>query len=281
MDPTQEQPGPAPVTSPEGSPDPRRHALAIGFELARNATRARTLDELQFVLVNDTRALLPFDRSFLIVHFSGHTQLVAVNNQPKLEQKSDWVQRVDRMAQELKEVKQALVLFRETPPPQEIPPAATEALQGYIHYSECTCLMVIPLMVYDQVIGHLMLEFFQGATPSEVEAYTLLNMVPFFSSALAEKWVLGKDKGVFNGYFGAVAAQAPKSVVKRLGKRAIAAAIIVAIERVFRCRGRAGPEERGETIGEAGDCRCDHRGDRTGAHAADHHDGGGPSGNCT
>lgn len=172
--------------------DPARRALAIGLELAKNAARSKTLEELQFILVNDTRALLEFDRSFLLLHLGGQSKLLAANNQPKVEIRAGFVQKVNELAMHLRGVDRGLVLFSAKPATQELPPETAAALEAYMEYSKSSCLMVVPLSAYDNVIGHLMLEYFGDGAPGEVETYTLMNMVPFFSSALAEKWLLHK-----------------------------------------------------------------------------------------
>lgn len=181
------------------SADPRR-ALAIGLELAKNATRARTLEELQFILVNDTRALLPFDRSLLIVHFGGKSDLAAVNNQPRLEPKSDFVQRVGQLAPSLKDVQQGLVLFAASSKSEGLSTATQEKLESYLRYSGSNELIILPLKFEDRVVAHLLFEFRDDVSPGEVETFSLTTMLPFFSSALTEKWVRSRERGVANGF---------------------------------------------------------------------------------
>jgi len=184
--------------------DYRRHVLAVGIELARNATSARTLDEVQFVLVNDTRALLAFDRCFLAVHFGGRSELAATNNQPGVEKKSDFVQRANKFAADLKTLNRGLALLPDAAMPSDVPVEATKSIREYMDYSKCSCLIIIPLSVYDHPIGHLVFEFFGSAPAGEVETLAVMNMAPFFSAALAEKWVLAKNPWVRNSYFNAV-----------------------------------------------------------------------------
>jgi multidrug efflux pump subunit AcrA (membrane-fusion protein) len=190
-----------PPAQPTGRPDPEQvrkledpagRALATGLELAKNAARASTLDELQFILVNDTRALISFDRSLLIVHMDGKSALVATNNQPKLEEKAGVVQKANTLAKALKNVNRGLILFAGRPWGEEIPEDTASAVKAYMEYAKCACLMVLPLTAHARIIGHLVMEFFGDAAPGEVETFTLMNMVPFFSAALAEKWVLAR-----------------------------------------------------------------------------------------
>ncbi len=176
--------------------DFRRKAVAIGLELAKNAVRAKTLQELQFILVNDTKALLPFDRSLLIEHFQGKSALAAANNQPKLEPKSGFVRRVNSLSSKLKEIRNGLVIFAKNPKTEGLSAETAAELTDYIEYSKCSCMIIVPLSVYDNVIGHLVLEFFDDVMPGEIETLTLMNMVPFFSSALMDKWMAAKDGSV-------------------------------------------------------------------------------------
>jgi hypothetical protein len=183
---------PSAPDAPRTPGDAARWALATGLELAKNASRARTLDELQFILVNDTRALLPFDRSLLIVHLDGKSALVATNNQPKLDAKAGVVQRANTLAKAIKNVNRGLILFAGGAWPEDISEQTAQAVTEYMAYGRCSCLMLVPLVAHDRVVGHLILEFFGASVPGETETYTLMNMVPFFSSALAEKWILAK-----------------------------------------------------------------------------------------
>jgi multidrug resistance efflux pump len=187
--------------SPE---DYRRHVLAVGIELARNATSARTIEEAQFVLVNDTRALLPFDRCFLAVHFRGRSEIAATNNQPGVERKSDFVQHANKFVAALKDLNRGLALLPGAAIPSDVPVEVSQSIREYMDYSKCSCLIIIPLSVYDHTIGHLVFEFFGTAPAGEVETLAVMNMAPFFSSALAEKWVLAKNPWVRNSYFNAV-----------------------------------------------------------------------------
>jgi len=223
----------------------RRKVLAIGLEVAKNAVRARTLDELQFVLVNDLRALLPFDRSLLLEHFDGKSVLAATNNQPKLERKSDFVQRVNSLALSLQGLDRALVLMAQAPRPTDVPQAMGDALEEYMKYSGCVCLTLVPLSTYDSVIGHLVFEYF-GELPGELETLVLMNMVPFFSSALAEKWVLANVPSSRQRFLSAISSQtaskrqsAFRTKMKFLALAAAAVIIVLCLPFTVRVGGRA------------------------------------------
>ncbi len=213
--------------------DHGRQALATSLELAKNAVRARTLEELQFILVNDTRALLPFDRSILIVHLDGESAPAATNNQPKLEQKADFVKRVNTLSPFLKPLYRALVLFAGNPKTDDIPEESADKLRDYLAYSGCSCLMIIPLSVYDHTVGHLVLEFFGDVAPGQVETLALMNTVPFLSSALAEKWGLAKSRRAREAFLRSIAGRSPQekrfALWMKIGMAAIILAAIVLV----------------------------------------------------
>ncbi|MFC1835626.1 efflux RND transporter periplasmic adaptor subunit [Thermodesulfobacteriota bacterium] len=231
----QEQP-PAPTAGPQqpnGQPqgpppvvDPAKRALAIGIELAKNATKARTLEELQFILVNDVRALIPFDRSLLIYHFDGESSLAAVHNQIKLEHKSDFVQRVNKLAPSLKGIDKGIIIFADAPVAETVPEYQATLLKGFMDYTKCSCLMLIPLTLRDHGVGHLLLEFYGDNAPGQLETSALINMVPFFSAALTEKWLISKKRGVRRAFEWALS---PDRGLSRRVKFWIKLGIIVAV----------------------------------------------------
>ncbi len=216
--------------NPERLDDPAKQALAIGLELAKNAARAPTLEDLQFILVNDTRALVPFDRSMLILHFDGDSRLVAANNQPALENKSEFVNRLNELAIDLMEVKRGLVLFPVEMKTEGVPKKAAASLTEYVTYSKCACLIVVPFSVQDHVIGHLLLEFFGDARPGQIETLTLMNLVPFFSPALAQRWVMEHSSEVRRLFLRAISRHEGLSTRRRVQiKAGIIAALVILV----------------------------------------------------
>jgi multidrug efflux pump subunit AcrA (membrane-fusion protein) len=236
MNPNQPQPNsgspgaqPPAAGKPEQQIDYRRQALAVSMELAKNAVRARTLEELQFILVNDTRAILPFDRSLLFLHFDGKSSFSATNNQPQLEKKSDFVKRADNLAPYLKTVTSALILFAHDFKPGDLSEEIASQLKAYMDYSKSSCMVLIPFSVYDNVIGHLLLEFFGEQVPGEVETLSLMNMVPFFSSALSEKWNLDNNKAVRKSVFKALEGRSGRQETTSRAIKWIVGLIVVAL----------------------------------------------------
>jgi len=207
-----------------------RQALSIGIELGKNAVRARTLDDLQFIMVNDTRALLSFDRSLLILHLGERSELAATNNQPRLEKKSEFVKKVNSLSPELRTLDKALVLVAADLRMDDVPETTAEHLRQYLLYSKCSSLMIIPLAAYERVIGHLVFEYFGDNAPGQINTLAMMNMTPFFASALFEKWNLAKSRKVRRSFFKALEGHDPekeKSAAAR--KIGLVAALMVTI----------------------------------------------------
>ena len=78
--------------------DPIRQALAIALRLTKRSAQIKELQKLLFFLTNDTRTLIEFDRSFLIVHLGGESYCAAVNNQPHVEKKSAFAYEFNQLA---------------------------------------------------------------------------------------------------------------------------------------------------------------------------------------
>ena len=53
---------------------------ALTVELASRAVAAESLDEVHFLLTNDLRTLVGYDRCFLITHLGGNSDLTAANS---------------------------------------------------------------------------------------------------------------------------------------------------------------------------------------------------------
>lgn len=204
-----------PVQNPQ---EVGRKALVTGLELARNAIRSTNLEELQFILVNDMRALLTYDRALLLVHLGGKSQLVATNNQPKLESKSGWVQRINEIAAPVRQINRGLVLFSHDFRPEGLSEETASILKAYMDDVGCSCSVIVPMSVRDSVIGHLVLEFFDSSGPGEIEVLTLMNLMPFFSAALMEKWMLAADGRVGRIFYEQLSEEKPGIPRKTLAK---------------------------------------------------------------
>jgi multidrug resistance efflux pump len=184
-------------SAPVSPLDPKQKALALGLEFSRRALEAQSLDELFFILTNDIRVLVEFDRALLITHLGGQSQFVAAANQPILSKKSAVYKSVSGLGEHLKEVRKGIWLAREaetvTLSEQDLPPEAREQLLAYMGLSGCAFLLCVPLIHNKWLVGHILMEFEEKSAPSEVQVLTLLGVAPFFGAALAEKWLFQQN----------------------------------------------------------------------------------------
>ena len=192
----QTQPSPP---SSVNSGELKQKALAIGLELSKRALETSTLDELFFVLTNDIRTLVAFDRAALITHL-GNSGLAAATNQPVLQKKMDFYKRMSSLAEELREIDKGVFLSADTdstqPLEQDLSKELRDRLFSYMGFSGSSFLLCVPLSHRKDVLGHLILEFYDKKLPSQIEILTLLSIAPFFASALSEKWLLRRKPGL-------------------------------------------------------------------------------------
>lgn len=188
-------PGVAIKAGPDPNVDPRHKALAVALEFTKRLFEVRNLDDLYFVLTNDIRAMIDFDRAFLVIHLDDVSKVVSVGNQPLLETNTKFYEIADKFAVEIRSLDRGLFLAREsdtkTLPDEHTPPEALEAMWKYIEFSGCSYVLCVPLITRGAPIAHLTLEYF-SANPEQVGIITVLNVAPFMSAALVEKWLFAK-----------------------------------------------------------------------------------------
>ena len=95
---------------PDSNVDPRHKALAVALEFTKRLFEVRNLDDLYFVLTNDIRALIDFDRAFLILHLDDESKVVSVGNQPLLEINTKFYETANKLAAEVRNLKRGLFL---------------------------------------------------------------------------------------------------------------------------------------------------------------------------
>ena len=185
---------------PADQPDAKQRALALGLEFSKRALEAETLDDLFFMLTNDIRTLVEFDRAFLLTHLGGRSELAAAGNQPILEKKSKYYVQLNRLSQKLKNVERGILLSGKADtaslPDDEVPPDVKAELADYMDLSKCSFLLCVPLKHNDSLLGHLLLEFRDKNVPRQIEILTLFNLGSFFGAALAEKWLAKRKPAV-------------------------------------------------------------------------------------
>ena len=174
--------------------DPKQKALALGLEFSKRALEAESLDELFYLLTNDIRVLMGFDRALLITHIGGTSHFVAATNQPILQKKFEFFDAVNALAGHLKHVDRGVWLSGEAGAvklsDEGLPATVQEKLESYIALSECSFLLCVPLKHNKALLGHLLLEFHGHTVPNQIEILTVLSIAPFFAAALGEKWLM-------------------------------------------------------------------------------------------
>ena len=219
--------------APDQTVDPRHKALAVALEFTKRLFEVRNLDDLYFVLTNDIRALIDFDRAFLVIHMEGNSKVVSVGNQPLIETNTKFYEMASKLAFEIRDLKRGLFLSSksnaEALSDENVPQQAREALQKYLEFSGASYVFCVPLVSRDVSIGHLVLEYFT-AKADQVQIITMVNVAPFISSALVEKWIFTKRPELSELID-------PKSRTEREKKRkrklSIAGAVLIAFVIIF------------------------------------------------
>ncbi len=183
------------TAGPEPAVDPRHKALAVALEFTKRLFEVRDLDDLYFVLTNDIRAVVNFDRAFLVMHLEDRSTVVSVGNQPQIETNTKFYDVANRLAFQISDLRRGLFLSgkpgAEIPYDENVSQQARQGLQDYIEISECSYALCVPLVNRDVPVGHLVLEYF-SANPNQIEIITTLNIAPFIAAALVENWILSK-----------------------------------------------------------------------------------------
>jgi hypothetical protein len=177
----------------EESAQVKQTALALSLELSKRALEAESLDELFFMLTNDLRILVEFDRALLITHMGGKSALVAATNQPALQKKFKFYEVASELAGCLESVDRGIWLSGDTDAAklsqEELAPEARDRLMSYMERAGCAFILCVPLKHNKAVLGHLLLEFYETRPPNRIEILTVLSIAPLLASALSEKWL--------------------------------------------------------------------------------------------
>jgi multidrug resistance efflux pump len=169
-------------------------AVNTGLNLTKRANEIESLEHMLFFLTNDTRSLMEFDRSFLILHLGGESYFAATNNQPSINKKSLFVAEWNKIAPILKQQEKVVFVSNKIVqgdvPGLELAEEVKNGIKNYIAFAGCTFFLSVPLIHHKQVIGHLVFEFIDAPKPDKNLIGVLLAAAPAFASALAEKWLM-------------------------------------------------------------------------------------------
>lgn len=201
-------------------------AVALGLEFSKRAQEATSLDELLFILTNDLRILIEFDRALVIAHVGPVSKLVAASNQPVLETKFPLQKAAASLVGSLRNADRGLLISAQTDAAtlseQDVPPAAREQLLAYMKRSGCAFLVCVPLKHNKTLLGHLLLEFYGDNVPRQTPVVTLLSIAPLLATAVAEKWLLQAKPSLWNQVF---ATETSEEHAKKRALRIVLAAL--------------------------------------------------------
>ena len=187
--------------SPHGVEDSKTYSIESlggmsrdnGLGLAKRAISSKSLDELFFILTNDARAVIDFERASVITHLGGPSRLVATNNEPELNKQTEFVTRMNKLASLLRNHGTALLFsgrsIHEDIPDGRIPGDLQKTLKSYIALSGHIRILLIPLIHDGAIISHLLYEFSSETDPNDKDIHSFLSLACFFGAALAEKYI--------------------------------------------------------------------------------------------
>lgn len=201
----------------------KQKALALGLEFAKRALGADSVDELFFLLTNDLRILVEFDRALVITHIRGASELVAVTNQPALEKKFPLVKSSSGLAASLQDMERGIILAGNSDgaglSDNDLSADARRELLAYVKDAGCAFVVLVPLKHHKTLLGHLLLEFYESNGPQQIPVLTLFSVAPLLAAALGEKWLVQeKPKAWGEVFFKRAGLWSP-------GKRATTAAV--------------------------------------------------------
>ncbi len=182
---------------PKKSVDPRQRALALGLEFVKRCLQSNNLDDLYFLLTNDLRSLVAFDRSFLVTHVQGKSGLAAIGGLSKIEKTSKYTESANQIAGHLKALDRGILISGHgNLPDQEISVALKTALEEYAKSSGASFVFFVPLTHHGMILGHIVLEFLDPSPPDQLGILTTLNVAPFIAASLFEKLLFDQKPGL-------------------------------------------------------------------------------------
>ena len=167
-------------------------ALSVGLKLAKRAMETASLDEAIFLLTNDTRSLVEFDRCFLMLHLGGESRFVGVSGQTEVDKKSLFRSEWMKLAPVLKDEQNVIFLSAKRMSGDlselEFSEEAKTAVVSYMEFSGCKYFLCIPLMHRNRPTAHLVFEFIEASKPEKAVLEAVVSVAPVFGGALFEEW---------------------------------------------------------------------------------------------
>lgn len=182
---------------PKKTVDPCQRAVALGLEFVKRCLQTNSIDDLHFLLTNDLRALMPFDRSFLMTHTRAESVLAAIGGLSKVEKTSKYTEAINEIAGQLKTLDGGILISGQgNLLDEEIPNDMKQALEEYPKASGSSFVLFVPLTHRNLILGHLVVEFLDPNPPDQLGILTTLNVAPFVAAALFEKLLFEKKPGL-------------------------------------------------------------------------------------
>lgn len=176
-------------------------AYATGLNLTKRASQISSLDEMYYFLVNDTRTVIEFDRSFLLVHLGGVSKFATTNNQPIVEKKSAYLEEWNKLAIAIANHSKVIFLSNKVlqgePSGLELSKELEEALKRYLAFSSSVYLFCIPMCEQNHCIGHLMFEFVDAPVPNKTALETMITIFPALTSSFLKLWIKKENPNVW------------------------------------------------------------------------------------
>ena len=177
--------------------DGRERLVVLSLEFSGRALEANSLEELYFILTNDIRTIIEFDRSFLISHMRGESRLVAAGNQPMVDRKSKFQEELNRLATQVRPLGKPLFLTSPDAiaslPDDVVGQDLKDEFARYIEFAQCTGVLCIPMIFNGEIVSHLLLEYLDGEVPDQIKMVAIAKLAPIFAAALAQKWVFTRN----------------------------------------------------------------------------------------
>ena len=193
----------------------------VAVSLARRAVAGASLEELGYILTNDTRSIVSFDRCSLIIHFAGRSWVRATSNDPSIDDRTQFAHATKMLAKSLVKQVNPILIFRDsartTASTKDVAEATIAASRSFLQSAGSDRLLIIPLVVNALPIGHLVMEFFPGSESVDQQIQSIMEVSPLLSSALLEKLVFEKNPEIRRDLGAGSAPMGIVPAVKRYG----------------------------------------------------------------
>jgi multidrug resistance efflux pump len=182
------------------SSDKKERQILLSLDLSKRALETESIDDLYFLIANDIRALLSYDRCMIVSHLGGVSQLVAAGNRPEVEKRAKIYEALERFGTVLRNSSVPILLAGRNSvddiPDDKLDPTTKEALTSYMEFSGCNGIFCVPLVNRKETLAHVILEYFDAGLPDQIEVLTIINTATFLAAAMAQKYLQQRTPGI-------------------------------------------------------------------------------------